>query len=1003
MHHFIPISHVFPLPFPLWYPPSPALRCPVSAIDPLVSMHHVLSSLLVCTTVLVTYINEHADIYSPNEAKMDKKASKKTAQKAGVGSMEANANTGAVINSIGLTVRTAEALRASVQYVIEQTSNGAEQAESGSLGRSLLNRLGNNAPSLQGGLQSLARMGEGPAGPARLSSFIMRSQLCGTYNARRFTVIGEDENRIDCVCFPGSKERNKGEEKRRRKAARAAKRLSSGSGSGSGSGRGKKPSKTSMAYTEEDEHAVDSEDYDSDETNTTEASYSTASSTTTASAPPYPGHGLGAEHGTSSSYGHIGGTSSNTGDADVNLRSTSTGARLSANPNGTVLYCAPNAGMYETFAMIPETASWLGYYTNVLGMDVVFFNYRGYNLSSGVPTPDRVKADGISVYTYIKHVMNVRRLIVHGESVGGMVATHIAAIDAKIDLTDVGMKHSASSTGNSGSGASLDADVGDIEMHLAGWGTTSSVTYGHGQGNIVKALVCDRTFASLDSVAGRLLGSWAAAGLWYLGCWYTNSTADYLAVPGMSLQSNNESASASEVTAAANTAPSNGQVMKILLQDPTDAIVAFCSSMQAGIASVLTARSMDNTKSATLYHWWPSKMDKTLAAANFVGKAPIITASVIDSGSSMPNPMSPASLSGAEGGGAAGGAIGPTGRIDFNMSSSTHEMQSTFTACIVHLAHLAQKVRAEADREDLCNSEPYSHSVVPLSSYVPSGKWLYKFCSQSLGIESNDQSSIAPAVPVRGDLTALEKLLAVILRTENCTGHTIGEVILHHADHAQYHAHAKHEQEHEHEHQHLPAGNNSSYENETTSTCSHVHTPGTIFSPSDCSSSGFYEGLSVWISSAIAFRHCSLHGHGNQTKASPSNYSRTLLQSVQELQDVCNMHGVYLTGSAAMGKGKRERRVSGGGTASNLSEHDIRSIHYLRNALQHIHELGNHNLGGVNKQCTSGYLLPVDCGHSGWPEKKALAAVTACLGRAGFPVPAAEVPSFQFDALFQRE
>ena len=157
----------------------------------------------------------------------------------------------------------------------------------------------------------------------------------------------------------------------------------------------------------------------------------------------------------------------------------------------------------------------------------------------------------------------------------------------------------------------------------------------------------------------------------------------------------------------------------------------------------------------------------------------------------------------------------------------------------------------------------------------------------------------------------------------------------------------------------------------------------------------------MWINSAISFRRCCLQDHGDKTKASSSSYSRNLLQSVRDMQAVCEMHGVYQNGFATAGKTKRQRRVVGMG--SNLSEHDIRAIHYLGNVLQYINELGNHTIASANERGTTGYLLPVDCGHSGWPEKKILAAVTVCLGRAGFPIPAVEVPSFQFDDFFSYE
>lgn len=45
----------------------------------------------------------------------------------------------------------------------------------------------------------------------------------------------------------------------------------------------------------------------------------------------------------------------------------------------------------------------------------------------------------------------------------------------------------------------------------------------------VDMLICDRTFASLDAVACRMLGSWAGYGLRYIGLWSSNVVADYLA------------------------------------------------------------------------------------------------------------------------------------------------------------------------------------------------------------------------------------------------------------------------------------------------------------------------------------------------------------------------------------------------------------------------------------------------------------------------------------------
>mmetsp|Transcript_2287 Transcript_2287/g.3510 ORF Transcript_2287/g.3510 Transcript_2287/m.3510 type:complete len:496 (+) Transcript_2287:127-1614(+) len=94
--------------------------------------------------------------------------------------------------------------------------------------------------------------------------------------------------------------------------------------------------------------------------------------------------------------------------------------------SATVLFCPPNAGFYECFAMSSPNSSWLWFYLQKLDMNVCVFNYRGYGDSSGVPDPSRVKDDGLAVAQHLKETMKVNYLYLHGESIGGMVACHIA-------------------------------------------------------------------------------------------------------------------------------------------------------------------------------------------------------------------------------------------------------------------------------------------------------------------------------------------------------------------------------------------------------------------------------------------------------------------------------------------------------------------------------------------------------------------------------------------------
>lgn len=86
----------------------------------------------------------------------------------------------------------------------------------------------------------------------------------------------------------------------------------------------------------------------------------------------------------------------------------------------------------------------------------------------------RVKQDGIVVAQYVKkRVGNSSKIIVHGISLGGAIASHIASKG----LSDF--------------------------------------------------VVCDRTFGSLSEVPRALLGSWATFGLKYLFEWSTDSTEDF--------------------------------------------------------------------------------------------------------------------------------------------------------------------------------------------------------------------------------------------------------------------------------------------------------------------------------------------------------------------------------------------------------------------------------------------------------------------------------------------
>jgi len=171
---------------------------------------------------------------------------------------------------------------------------------------------------------------------------------------------------------------------------------------------------------------------------------------------------------------------------------------------GTVFLCGPNAGLYELVSQMHQESSWFGFYQR-LGFDVCCWNYRGYNSSTGTPSPAALKRDAEVIIHHLRQDRGVKDLLVHGESIGGMIACHVAA---------------------------------------------------HVQPP-PRLLVADRTFASLDSVAEKLLGKWASFGLRYLGLWHTNVVQDYCAAT----------------------------CDKLIIQDPTDSIIHDTASLKNGLST----------------------------------------------------------------------------------------------------------------------------------------------------------------------------------------------------------------------------------------------------------------------------------------------------------------------------------------------------------------------------------------------------------------------------------
>jgi hypothetical protein len=191
-----------------------------------------------------------------------------------------------------------------------------------------------------------------------------------------------------------------------------------------------------------------------------------------------------------------------------------------------VLFCNPNAGLLEVATGLSlisgnvsnssaaEISCWTDYYLEQ-GYDVILFNYTGFgrshrgarkskvNTSKGIhvfgriissalfgfkPSPSSLKADATTAATHIIEKMGVDKLLIHGESIGGMAASGAANI----------ISH---------------RQYSDFESHPVTFPTL---------------LICDRTFCNLNATAYRLVGSWTRFVIPLLTpFWDTNVAGDF--------------------------------------------------------------------------------------------------------------------------------------------------------------------------------------------------------------------------------------------------------------------------------------------------------------------------------------------------------------------------------------------------------------------------------------------------------------------------------------------
>ena len=79
--------------------------------------------------------------------------------------------------------------------------------------------------------------------------------------------------------------------------------------------------------------------------------------------------------------------------------------------------------MYEFLQFENE---WLDFYKN-LGINLFVWNYRGFGRSEGTPYPKKLCSDGEVIIDHLRNQRRVQKMIgVHGQSLGGYVACHLA-------------------------------------------------------------------------------------------------------------------------------------------------------------------------------------------------------------------------------------------------------------------------------------------------------------------------------------------------------------------------------------------------------------------------------------------------------------------------------------------------------------------------------------------------------------------------------------------------
>jgi fermentation-respiration switch protein FrsA (DUF1100 family) len=87
-----------------------------------------------------------------------------------------------------------------------------------------------------------------------------------------------------------------------------------------------------------------------------------------------------------------------------------------------VLFCHGNSWTIDDWRWVIDR------WTDLIGADVLIFDYRGYGKSTGLPSEDGLYKDARAAYDYLIHKRNIdpKRIVIVGQSLGGGVALELA-------------------------------------------------------------------------------------------------------------------------------------------------------------------------------------------------------------------------------------------------------------------------------------------------------------------------------------------------------------------------------------------------------------------------------------------------------------------------------------------------------------------------------------------------------------------------------------------------